>query len=190
MMRVVVITDEPFFDGEAEAVARLLESGAAWRVHLRKPGCGESDMRKLIEAVPAGLRARLSLHDCQHLAAEYGCGVHLNGRCPEAPAGFNGLYSASCHSLEDVRRRADAAYVFLSPVYDSISKQGYRAGFSPEELCGQVDDRVIALGGVTPGRLSELRRAGFGGAAMLGSVGRDFSKDSLENFIKAICSNS
>ena len=173
MMRVVVITDAPFFAGEADAVARLLASGAAWRVHLRKPGCDEAAMRRLIEGVPAGLRARLSLHDCQHLAAEYGW-----------------VCSASCHSPEEVRRHAGADYVFLSPVYDSISKQGYRARFSPAELRGQVDDRVIALGGVTPERLPELSDAGFGGAAMLGCVWRDFSKDKLENFIKEICSNS
>ena len=190
MMRVVVITDAPFFAGEADAVARLLASGAAWRVHLRKLGCDEASMRRLIEGVPAGLRARLSLHDCQHLAAEYGCGVHLNSRCPGLPVGFVGVCSVSCHSLEEVRQHAGADYVFLSPVYDSISKQGYRARFSPAELRGHVDDRVIALGGVTPERLSELSDAGFGGAAMLGCVWRDFSKDKLENFIKEICSNS
>lgn len=189
MMRIVVITDAPFFDGEAEAVARLLASGAAWRVHLRKPGCDESAMRRLIEGVPAEFRVRLSLHDCQHIAAAYGCGVHLNSRCPEVPAGFGGVRSVSCHSLEETRAHAGADYVFLSPVYDSISKQGYHARFSPARLRGRVDSRVIALGGVTPACLPELREAGFGGAAMLGCVWRDFSKDKLEKFIIQ-CSNS
>ena len=108
-------------------------------------------------------------------------------------------------------------YCFLSPVYDSISKAGYRsAGFlqmrssplssaaaaAPPSERGDADRRtrrraeepdgrdgeddeppaplrralalaplpVLALGGVGPGRLAELRAAGFAGAAVLGAV--------------------
>jgi len=188
MMRVVVITDIPFFAGEAEAISRLLESGAAWRVHLRKPGCTEASMRALIEAVPAHLRPRLSLHDCHSLAAVYGCGVHLNARCPDIVAGVRPL-SRSCHSPEELAQYGDADYLFLSPVYDSISKQGYRARFSPDDLRGLVDSRTVALGGVKPACLPELARAGFGGAAMLGYVWHDFSMARLETIIEEICSS-
>jgi thiamine-phosphate pyrophosphorylase len=77
-------------------------------------------------------------------------------------------------------------YCFLSPVYDSISKVGYRsAGFLGEEQKGEEQRRspsplaaalaraplpVLALGGVGPGKLRELRAAGFAGAAVLGAV--------------------
>lgn len=190
MMRTVVITDTPFCSYEAEAILRLLDSGAAWRVHLRKPGCAERDMRRLIESLPSRLHSRLSLHDCRALAAGYGCGVHMNSRgsgemCPEAAP-----VSVSCHSLDELAAHPEADYMFLSPVYDSISKHGYAARFSPAALAGRVDNRVVALGGVTPARLPELRSAGFGGAAMLGCVWKDFSMQKLENLIKEICCNS
>ena len=58
--------------------------------------------------------------------------------------------------------------MFLSPVFDSISKQGYASHFSEEQLRGHVDARVMALGGVTAGKIPWLADVGFGGCAFLG----------------------
>ena len=81
-----------------------------------------------------------------------------------------GLVSRSCHSLDELT--AEANYLFLSPIFDSISKPGYRAAFSAEELRGKVDGRVFALGGVTFEQLPYIQELGFGGAAMLGAAWR------------------
>lgn len=66
-------------------------------------------------------------------------------------------------------------YIFLSPVFDSISKSGYSSAFTHEQLAeaalrGIIDHRVFALGGVTPDKYSFLQRYHFGGAAMLGAI--------------------
>lgn len=190
MFRIIVVTEPAFRAGEAAAIARLLDSGAAWRVHLRKPGCTEAAMRGLIEEVPERLRHRLSLHDCHSLAARYGAGVHLNSRCT---GGFSApVVSRSCHSLEEVDACREAVdYCFLSPVYDSISKQGYLSEFTLCDLAGRVHSRVMALGGVRPERFGELRRAGFGGAAMLGCVWQAVEQGCTEQLIqKILCCNS
>ena len=85
---------------------------------------------------------------------------------------------SAVHAIEEVKTWKPAcSHVFLSPVFDSISKQGYRAGFTPEILRrasgeGIIDEKVIALGGVTPDKLQLLHSLGFGGAAMLGYVNR------------------
>ena len=68
-------------------------------------------------------------------------------------------------------------YVFLRPICDSISKQGYRSAFSEEEIrdaakSGIIDERVIALGGISFSKLQLVSDYGFGGAAMLGEVWR------------------
>ena len=134
MMRIIVITDTPFAASEAESIRILLSEGAD-RVHLRKPQSAENDMRRLIEALPPELYPRLTLQDHLYLAGEYGIGgVHLNARNPEIPAGFGGLVSRSCHSFEELASHPTEDYLFLSPIYDSISKTGYRAGYAPDEL--------------------------------------------------------
>ena len=41
----------------------------------------------------------------------------------------------SCHSLEEVAKyKATCDYVFLSPIYDSISKEGYPSAYTTDSL--------------------------------------------------------
>lgn len=191
MMRIVVITAPCPVEGEGRIIRTLLEEGV-WRLHLRRPLSSESGMRRLVESLPAELYPLLSIHDHGPLAVEYGLGgVHLNSRTREVPAGFAGTVSRSCHSLAEVKAATREDYLFLSPVFDSISKHGYGAGFTPDELRqaaaeGIVGRRVFALGGVTPKRLPLLRDLGFGGAALLGAVWNDTSPESIRTLIKTI----
>ena len=103
-------------------------------------------------------------------------GIHLNKRNPNIPEDYSGHISCTCRTLTELEvKKRVYDYVFLSPVFDSISKQGYSSAFSEEDLhraaaSGIIDSRVVALGGVTPERLPYLRSLGFGGAAMLGCV--------------------
>ena len=103
-------------------------------------------------------------------------GIHLNGRNPTAPAGFTGHISRSCHSLEEVAKyKAACDYVFLSPIYDSISKEGYSSAYTTGSLqkvrqAGIIDAKVMALGGVTTAHFPEISSLGFGGAVLLGDI--------------------
>lgn len=186
MMRTIVITDGAFTPYEPQAIAALLDSGAADRVHLRKPGCSETDMRQLIEAIPGRLHSRLSLHDFHGLATDYGIGgVHFNSRNPAVPDNFSGIVSRSCHSLDEVAAAEGLDYVFLSPVFDSISKPGYCGTFST--LNGNRGlGRAVALGGVTPQRFKQVHEMGFGGVAMLGYVWHDYSPERFDGIIAEI----
>lgn len=168
-MKTIVITLPEFFAGEAEAIVEHLNNGAE-RVHIRKPGATAEQMAALLSAIPAAYRRRLSLHDCTELATEYGVGgVHLNSRHPLPPAGWQGLTSRSCHSLGELAE-AECDYCFLSPIFDSISKPGYRSAFTTEGLRNADLSHAYALGGVSGGRLAEIEELGFGGAAMLGAA--------------------
>ena len=88
--------------------------------------------------------------------------------------------STSFHALEDLGVcRGELDYVFLSPIYASISKPGHggqgAAAAVPDAdalasaLAGSRYP-VLALGGVTPARFPELAELGFAGAALLGSI--------------------
>ena len=169
----IYVTPEEISADEPRMVTELLSRGWDW-IHLRHPEASLADMRRLIEAIPQRYHSRLRLHGHFALAAEFNLGgLHLNRRCPKAPPFYSGPVSRSCHSIEEVRRSTDCDFVTLSPVFDSVSKPGYRAAFSPEELA-EINDitapDVIALGGITPQRLQQLSGLGFAGYAVKGAI--------------------
>ena len=174
----LVITSPTFFDGEAQFFRRLFAHGVDI-VHLRKPGATADDCARLLDGLSADDRRRIVIHDFFELAQPYGLrGIHLNARRSTVPDGWQGHVSRSCHSLDEVKRYKDAcSYVFLSPIFDSVSKQGYASAFDDETLKqasrdGIIGNKVVALGGVTPDKINYLRQLNFGGAAMLGCVNR------------------
>ncbi len=174
----IVITRPDFFEGEAARIAQLLTSGQADLIHIRKPEASRHEIEQLLVAIPVALYSKLVLHDHHELAVQYGLrGVHLNRRNPQPPVGWQGNVSKSCHTLEELAeaRKQPYAYMSLSPIFDSISKQGYRSAFTREQLAaarrqGLIDGRVMALGGVTFDRIKEVTDMGFGGAMILGDA--------------------
>jgi len=85
-------------------------------------------------------------------------------------------WPGSAHSFEELEK-CSSDICFLSPIFDSISKAGYRAKYSKEELkegiaawkknCSQ---KLFALGGIEASNIAELAELGFDGAAVLGAV--------------------
>lgn len=176
-MRFVVITSPDFLPGEAFLLNRLVDLGVD-TMHLRKPGAAAADCARLIEQTSEECRRRMVVHQHFGQCRDYGLqGIHLNSRNPLPPEGFRPLtISASCHSIDEVeRRKPEVDYVFLSPVFNSISKQGYMSAYTTARLeaaarAGIIDSRVVALGGVDIGKLPQLRACRFGGAAFLGYI--------------------
>lgn len=177
----IVITLPYFFDGEAEQIVQLLHSSVDL-IHIRKPESKAEELERLIMSIPSEYYPRLVLHDHHELAMKYHLhGVHLNGRNPQPPMGWEGSVSKSCHSLEEVKEwKEKCDYVSLSPIFDSISKQGYHAAFSSTEIeearrVGIIDKKVLALGGVTFNKIDDVLRMGFGGGMILGDAWKNLS---------------
>ena len=175
-MKWIVITSPDFFEGEAAFIQRILRAGADV-VHLRKPSSDSGSCARLLDKLQPEERGRIMIHDFFELAKPYGLrGIHLNSRHGEVPQGYEGRVSRSCHSTEEVSRcKGMYDYVFLSPIFDSVSKKGYASAFTAKALLkahaeGIIDEKVIALGGITPDKISAIKAFGFGGAAILGYV--------------------
>lgn len=186
MFLKIGITRPEFLDPEKEArmIAGYLDSGELDIVHLRKiPGLYR-DFESLIKAIPTRLHPKLRIHSHFSLVNRFELdGIHLNSRWPDAVPQARTV-SRSCHSLQEIEDLEAAiksgkdtlpyAYVTLSPIFDSISKQGYMSKFDLGTL--HLPDtrlKIIALGGVTPDRFAELKDAGFAGAAMLGNLWKE-----------------
>ena len=184
---IIVITLPIFIDREAEKIVAQFEQRHIDLLHLRKPQASEEEMERLIRAIPQEYYSLITIHDFHALAFKYQLGgIHLTGRHPDVPEGWERRVSTSCHSIDELARRKqegyhvngirkDFAYLSLSPIFDSISKQGYLAAFTPEALAearqqGIIDHHVMALGGVTFNRIAEVEAMGFGGAMILGDA--------------------
>ncbi|HEY4206146.1 MAG TPA: thiamine phosphate synthase [Puia sp.] len=178
---LVVITRPVFFPGEAGCLEGLLAAGVE-KLHLRKPGAGEDALEALLKQLNPCWYPRLVLHggrELQGLAARY---VIPQVHCPlreldsEGPLGIRHRYpllSASLHSWEELKKMevAGLSYVFMSPVFNSISKPGYTANPSLlQRPAGPYPCKVIGLGGVDRDTIGELVRGGWDGAAVLGWI--------------------
>lgn len=186
-MKIIAITTPKVIDEDAYIIRRLLDKGVDI-IHLRKPESCIDDCRKLLSTLDAEYRASIVIHDYPELYSEFSLrGIHINRNVVALPSGYNGLKSRSCHSLEEIAHyKSDFDYLFLSPIFDSISKAGYRSGFDTETLrraaeSGIIDSKVIALGGVTLDKISYLKGLNFGGAAMVGSIYNIDALDSLNS---------
>lgn len=167
--KIIAITSPLFLPDEGRRICKILENGEAELVHIRKPEANIKEIRNLLNQIPSSLHSKIKLHDCFSLLDEFQLGgVHLNRRngiCTKEGISL----SRSMHSLSELEEADKYDYVTLSPIFDSISKEGYKSNFIFPELKEALKDkRVIALGGVTPDKIPWLKEFGFFGAAMLG----------------------
>lgn len=134
-MKLIVITLPNFFPGEAEAITTLFRYGLEI-LHLRKPEADLTEIVKLLDQIPEEYHSRIVIHEHFQLVNQYNLkGIHLNRRNPNPPQDYKGNISCSCHTLNEVQlRKPTCNYVFLSPIYDSISKTGYSSAFTICEI--------------------------------------------------------
>ncbi len=180
-MKLVVITPETTAPVETEMVNRLFEQGLE-RLHLRKKDFGIAAYHAYLQEVDPQYHNRISIHEQYDLILTYpALGIHCKNHALHDKTQMNHLVelhaprlSASVHSWREVEENAYRLdYVFISPVFSSISKKGYTA--SPQLLRDFPENRsgsseIIGLGGITDSNISILHEIGFNGAAVLGFV--------------------
>ena len=179
-MKLILITSPTYFVEEDKIITSLFEEGLDI-LHLRKPDTAPMYAERLLTLIPEQYHKRIVVHGHFYLKEEFRLkGIHLNLRNPNAPEHYKGHISCSCHSLEEVKeRKRNYDYVFMSPVFDSISKQDYNAQYSPVEIKkahkqGIIDKKVYALGGIDVHNIKEVKKYGFGGAAVMGAIWQKF----------------
>ena len=157
-------------------IKSLLERGIDI-IHLRKPDSGINECRELLKKLTTEEKAKIVIHDYPELYYEFSLkGIHINRNITSLPIDYNGFRTRSCHSFEEIIRfKSEYDYLFLSPIFDSISKVGYMSNFKHEELLetsrnGLIDEKVIALGGVTFDKIPYLKSLNFGGVALSGAI--------------------
>jgi thiamine-phosphate pyrophosphorylase len=185
-MKLVVITPPEKIDNEYHIIKKLLKAGLN-TLHIRKPDFSKNEMRDFIMSIPEKYHKKLVLHSHHSLSLEFKLkGIHFTERDRKnylfhfLKYGFyslmkpNLLFSASYHSINEVEKlRNIYKYVFLSPVFPSISKVDSKKGMDMsriQDALRKTDAKVIALGGIEEDKLVRCQNVGFVGIAVLGTI--------------------
>ena len=145
---------------EQEIINSLFEAGMeVFQVH--KPLFSEKEIQNYIQKIPAKYHNKITLHS-QYL---------------------------KFHSLKELEVcKEKYEYVFLSPIFDSISKSGYKSAFDLDELKNSplifsrrgAGGEVFALGGIDEDKIELVSELGFDGVGVLGALWSN--KNPIEKF--------
>lgn len=191
-MKLIVVTAPTFFVEEDKIITALFEEGLDI-LHLRKPETPAMYSERLLTLIPQKYHKRIITHEHFYLQEEFSLmGIHLNTRNPKEPHDYSGHISCTCHSLDEVRNKKHFYdYLFLSPIYNCITKTGVTSGFTAEELRQAekskiIDSKVMALGGITSDNILEIKDYGFGGAVIMGNLWNKFNACTDRDYLEVI----
>lgn len=198
MMQHRLLTTPHFFEKEAVILAELFANGLPC-LHIRKPKSKPEAIKQLLKAIPKEYHHKIVLHQHHTLVKEFGLkGVHLteSGRrgliIGETLKVFRKIFEecelgTAIHNPEDLENLPSYFdYVFVSPVFDSVSKVGYAANAAwAFNHWNHLPFEVIGLGGMGLDTIVEAKARDFKSIALLGAVWADPQK-TIENYNK-IC---
>jgi thiamine-phosphate pyrophosphorylase len=156
-MKLIVLSSPTAVPEEHSIINSLFEEGLEI-FHIHKPFFSKEETENFIQEIPSKYRDKIALHS-------------------DFP---------KFHSLSELEAHKEKyEYAFLSPLFDSISKVGYKSKFSQElhpllrnklttilEIGGK---EIIALGGIDEDKIKICRALGFAGVAVLGALWNNHS---------------
>jgi len=178
-MTPIVITSPEIIQDEVNLWEALFLSGLQ-RLHVRKPHASVSQLKDMLISLPEKYHSRVILHQHHILTDDFKLGgIHFKSiNQPEEYAikDKDLSRSKSCHTPREVLNNYKKYdYVFLSPIFDSISKKGYPSAFYTDEIQTFFQDHqqirnCIALGGIDNNNMQSCIDIGFAACALLGTI--------------------
>ena len=205
-MKNIVFTYPTAIENEHQYLIELFEKEIDF-LHVRKENFSFGEMVAYINDIPNEFHNRIMMHDHYSLIGEFDlAGINLNrksigelvleeevDKCFIQPLVLTSKgievnrtlakhVSYSAHNFKEIQNLfIQTDYVFLSPVFDSISKDGYKSAFTDlEELkreLSAINKSVVALGGIKSDKISLCEDLGFNGYARLGDVWMEKEKN-------------
>lgn len=201
-LRLTLVTDRTQTRGRelAAVVGECLAAGLP-AVQVREKDLGAADLAFLcrrIRGLTLDTGALLVVNDRVDVALAVGAdGVQrastsLPVKDIRALVGTRLRIGASVHSLPEALEAEvnGADWLVFGPVYDTPSKRAFGLPQGLDKLARvatAVRIPVIAIGGVTPERVREVRRAGASGVAVISAIlTADSPADATRRFLEAL----
>ncbi|SEI79633.1 thiamine-phosphate pyrophosphorylase [Cyclobacterium xiamenense] len=202
-MKIILLSDFYPVPEEHLLLHNLFEQGLRY-FHLRKKNYTTDEMVAYLNKIPSQFLDRIIIHSHFHLVEEFGLkGVHFNkaytvrhfmqdnSHTVERMREKYRHISHSVHSLSDIQNNDfPFDYLFLSPVFDSISNKGYNSQIkilTIKKFFKSEPDHVdvIALTGITAEKVNSIYHAGFNGMGLLGHIWVAYKENgNLENALE------
>ncbi len=195
-LQLYYVTDRSQLKGRSleSCISAAIDAGVDW-VQIREKDLSARQLLVLtqdaVKQATAHGKTRVMVNDRLDVALAAGAhGVHLGTRSMPAdlvrsltPAEF--LLGVSCHSLEEAKsaQAAGANYILLGPIFETPSKLpfGPPLGLSIlRKVTQESSIPVLALGGITPDRVSQCLE---NGAAGIGGIRIFQDCDSMEGLV-------
>ncbi|MDC1107184.1 thiamine phosphate synthase [Prolixibacteraceae bacterium] len=174
-MKITVITPPYWIKDELLLYGILLDRGIDF-IRIRKPTHTASEMNSFLKSIPQSWYPKVIVHQPKLDISSYpSIGVHRTDTHPEIKESC-GIRSTTMHHLEELPHTSEYDQVLVSPIFDSISKEGYKSKWKRDMLSFTNEKKEtdwIALGGISPTRLDQVSGMGFNHAAIMGYLWQD-----------------
>ena len=188
-MELIVVSNPDAVADETFIINDLFQSGLKY-FHIRKPESDIHTVTKLLKGIAPRFYDRIALHQFHEMATDFGIKrLHYTEPARNASdstkwqnqldKGFT--LSTSIHDIAVLPALKHFDYVFYGPVFDSISKPGYKSKLFADFKLDKngIIPKVIALGGIRVSNLKLLGAMGFDGAAVLGTLWNEPGKAAM-----------
>ncbi len=178
-MKLIVISTAIAVPNEHEIINSLFEAGME-KFQLHKLNFSKEETEKFIQRISSKHRNKISLHSA---FPKFHSLKELEEGLPLTPSEGRGTY------------------FFISPIFDSISKGGYKSNFDLQKIKQFLQKQktpsegggwgeAVALGGIDEDKIEACRTIGFAGVAVLGAIWN--SKNPIEKFkqIQSLCAKN
>lgn len=175
---MILITEPDFIPDEEKFINAFFNEGLGI-LHLRKPEATALQMHELISKIDEKFHSRIMIHSHYELFETFKIrGVHFTENSKGQIRSYEKVQckkSLAVHELSDLKCVDNSIdYVFLSPLFSSVSKAGYSKQWNFESIKAELSEyrnfKVMALGGITLDNVKQVKELGFDDFALLGSI--------------------
>lgn len=187
---MIIITPEILVHKEIDIINELFKEGLDV-LHVRKPGISQDELSIYLQSIDERYRSQICLHQWHSLAESFGINrFHYKDGTQSSYQKKNSamILSASTHSIDTFNTLSNEfSYAFLSPVFESISKVGYKPKVNMVKALEQrsnFNTKLVALGGIDSDNIAYLFEIGYDEVALSGAIWNN--SEPIKKFIQCM----